>query len=99
MRHLLLVAAVAAASLWSGTATAAEGFSGVPLDPSRVDSRDLIRHTDEKPAPGALPDPQDYRRLSDRELAQRANQLAAQEQQIRAAQQAVADETARRANR
>jgi hypothetical protein len=97
MRKLLVLAVVAAALLTSGAATAQGSFGVAPMDPSRVDPRDLIRH--DKSETVSSSDPRDYRSLSDRDLQQKANQLAAQEQEIRAARQAVADETARRAKR
>src|SRR4051812_1191748 len=97
MRKFLL-AAIAAASLTSGYATA-QRYYGAPLDPSRVDPRDLIVQSDNKSGTVGTSGPQDYSRLSDRDLQRKANELAAQQQQLRAAQQAVADEAARRANR
>ncbi|MDB5410388.1 MAG: hypothetical protein JWL84_5300 [Rhodospirillales bacterium] len=97
MRKFLL-AAVAAASLTSGYATAQQFYSA-PLDPSRVDRRDLIVQSDDKNGNIGTSGPQDYSKLSDRDLQRKANQLATQQQQLRAEQQAVADETARRANR
>jgi hypothetical protein len=96
MRKLLL-AAVAAASLTSGYATA-QRYYGAPLDPSRVDSRDLIVRSDDKNGSVGTSGPQDFSKLSDRDLQRKANQLVTQQQQLRAEQQAIADETARRAN-
>jgi hypothetical protein len=93
MRKLLL-AAVAVTALSSGYATAQQ-FYAAPLDSSRVDSRDRIVADDAAGISGSS-GPQDYSRLSDRDLQRRSNEVAAQQQQLRAEQQAIADETARR---
>jgi hypothetical protein len=98
MMRKFLLAAVAAASLTSGYATAQQ-FYAAPLDPSRWDSRDRVVSSDDKNGISGSSGPADYGRLGDRELQRKANTLAAQAQQIRAEQQAVADEIARRASR
>jgi hypothetical protein len=94
MMRKLLLAAVAATALSSGYATAQQ-FYAAPLDPSRVDDRDRIVAGDATGISGSS-GPQDYSRLSDRDLQRRSNEIAAQQQQLRAEQQAIADETARR---
>jgi hypothetical protein len=93
MRKLLL-AAVAATALSSGYATAQQFYSA-PLNPAQVDNRDRIVADGATGISGSS-GPQDYSRLSDRDLQRRSNEVAAQQQQLRAEQQAIADETARR---
>jgi hypothetical protein len=95
MRKMLL-AVVAAVSLTSGYAMA-QSFSGAPpLDPGRVDSRQLIKHSDE-PVLTPVSTPKERASLSNDDLQRRLDALSAQEQQIRTERQAILDEAARRA--
>jgi hypothetical protein len=95
MRKMLLTA-VAAAALTPGYATA-QSFSGAPpLDPGRVDSRQLIKHSDE-PVLTPVSTPKERASLSNDDLQRRLDALSAQEQQIRTERQAILDEAARRA--
>jgi hypothetical protein len=95
MRELLL-AAVAAAALTSGYAVAQGMYSAPPLDLSRVDSKDLIKHYDEK-VDTPIYTPEQKNAFSNSDLQRRLDALAKQEQQIRVERQAIADEAARRA--
>jgi hypothetical protein len=95
MRKMLL-AAVAAAALTPGYAMA-QGFSGAPpLDPGRVDGRQLIKHSND-PVVTPVSTPKERASLSNDDLQRRLDALTAQEQQIRTERQAILDEAARRA--
>jgi hypothetical protein len=99
MRTLLL-AGLATLSLLGGPltpgeATAQNFFNARPLDPAKVDSKDLIRH--DPPSATPVYTPEAKKDFSNSDLQRRLDTLATQEQQIRAERQAIMDEAARRA--
>jgi hypothetical protein len=93
MRKLVL-AAIAALPLASGYASAQNFFNARPLDPAKVDSKDIIRHD---PVGTPVYTPEAKKDFSNSDLQRRLDVLAVQEQQIRAERQAIIDEAARRA--